>query len=118
MKTITSLLLASAVAISFTLAGSAKAGEAFLSPRAKANQSAHVSGVNTDRNMAGNWYAGAATRMLTTPPSMVASGPVKDINLAGANYVGASVKSPHRDLQGVAYQIAPLIEKRDAGQAK
>jgi hypothetical protein len=114
MKTINTLLLAGAVAVSFTFASSARADEAFLSPRAKANQIKRVSGVNTDRNLATGWYAGAAYKAFNTPHSMVASGAVPDVNLAGANYLGAAAKSPHRDLRGVEFQIAPLIENRNA----
>ena len=114
MKAITTLLLAAAFSV--TLIGTAKADEAFLSPRAQANQIARVSGTNNDRNLVSGWYAGAAYKAFNTAPSMVASGPVADVNLAGANYLGAAAKSPHRDLRGVEFQIAPLIEKRNASQ--
>ena len=114
MKTINNLLLAGAVAVGFAFASSANASEVFLSPRAQANQITHVSGVNTDRNLVSGWYAGAAYKAFNTAPSMVASGPVADVNLAGANYLGAAAKSPFRDLRGVDFQIAPLVEKRDA----
>src|SRR5438309_1132775 len=112
MKTTTTLILAAAV--SFTLASPAKAADMFLSPRAQANQIARVSGTDNDRNLVSGWYAGAAYRAFSTAPNMVASGPVADINLAGGNYLGAAAKNPMRDLRGVQYEIAPLIEKRDA----
>ena len=86
MKTFNNLLLASAVAVSFTFATAASASEVFLSPRAQANQISRVSGTNNDRNLVSGWYAGAAA------------------------------KSPFRDLRGVQYEIAPLIEKRNASQ--
>ena len=116
MKTINALLLAGTVAVSFTFAISAKAGEVFLSPRAQANQTARVSGTGTDRNLVSGWYAGTANKANGIFHSMVASGSVKDINLAGANYLGAAAKSPHRDLRGMEFQIAPLVEKRNACQ--
>lgn len=112
MKTITTILLAAAFSV--TLVSTAKAGEVFLSPRAKANQITRVSGINNDRNWVSGQYLGARLKSLNTFHSMVASGPVKDINLAGANYLGAAAKSPFRDLRGVQYEIAPLFEKRDA----
>ena len=114
MKTITTLLLAATV--SFTLASSARAVDVAQSPRGQANQIARVSGVNNDVNLVSGSYLGAGYKALHTPPHMVASGPVADINLAGANYLGAAAKSPFRDLRGVEYQIAPLIEKRNASQ--
>lgn len=114
MKTITTLLLAAAFSV--TLVSTAKAGEVFLSPRAQANQITRVSGTNNDRNLVSGWYAGAAYKAFNTAPSMVASGSVADINLVSGNYLGAAAKSPFRDLRGVQYEIAPLIEKRDASQ--
>ena len=112
MKTITTLLLAAAFSV--TLVSTAKAGEVFLSPRAQANQLTRVSGINKDRNLVSGWYPGAAYRAYRTAPNMVASGPVADINLVSGNYLGAAAKSPHRDLRGVKFEIAPLFEKRDA----
>lgn len=114
MKTINTLLLAGAVAVSFTFASTAKAGEVFLSPRAQANQINRVSGTSTDRNLVSGWYAGTGNKANGIFHPMVASGSVPDINLAGANYLGAGAKNPARDLRGVEFQIAPLMEKRDA----
>ncbi len=107
------ILLAVAAAGIFTLASSVQAAEVFLSPRAQANQITHVKGINNEPNLVSGWYAGAATRIFTTQHSMVASGPVLDVNLVSGNYLGAASKSPHRDLRGWEYQIAPLIEKRN-----
>jgi hypothetical protein len=106
MKTITTLLLAAAVGLG--VVGSAKAGEALLSPRAKANQITHVSGVNNDANLVSGWYAGAASRMYTTAPNMVAAGPVPDVNLVSGNYPGAAAKIP---MTRPSYEIAPAVEK-------
>ncbi len=113
MKTINTILLAGAVAASFTVAGSVQAGEALLSPRAQANQITRVSGVNADRNLVSGWYAGTGNKASGVFHSMVASGPVADINLVSGDYLGAAAKSPHRDLRGVEFQIAPMVEKRD-----
>lgn len=114
MKTITTLLLAAAFSV--TLLSTAKASDVLLSPRAKANQIARVKGINNDPQLVSGWYAGAAYRTYSTAPSTVASGPVKDINLVSGNYLGTAAKSPFRDLEGVQYRIAPLIEKRNASQ--
>jgi len=115
MKATNTLILAGAVAAAFALTTTAQAGEV-LSPRAKANQITHVSSTKTDVNLVSGSYAGAATRAGTMFHSTVASGPVKDINLVSGNYLGAAVKSPQRDLRGPEFRIAPLIEKRNAGQ--
>ena len=112
MKTINTLILAGTIAVALTT--TTKAGEAFLSPRAKANQITRVSGVNTDRNLVSGWYAGAAYKAFNTAPSMVASGAVPDVNLVSGNYLGAAAKDPTRDLRGVEFQIAPLVEKRNS----
>jgi len=106
MKTTTALILAATV--SFTLAGSAKAADVFLSPRAQANQITRVSGINNDRNLAGGWYAGAAYKAFSTAPNMVASGAVADVNLVSGNYLGAAAKSPFHSAQ---FEIAPLTGK-------
>lgn len=111
MKT-TTLLLTAAAGIAFVSAASA--ADVVRSPRAEANQIARVAGVNADRNLVSGWYAGTAHKAFNTPPSMVASGPVADINLVSGSYLGAAAKNPARDLRGVAFEIAPLIEKRDA----
>lgn len=109
MKTSTALILAATVG--FTLAGSAKAADVFLSPRAQANQIARVSGTNNDRNLVSGWYAGAAYRAFSTAPNMVASSSVPDINLVSGNYLGAAAKNPMR---GTQFEIAPLTGKSGA----
>lgn len=113
MKTFNTILLAGAVAASFTLASSAKAGDVVMSPRAQANQITRVSGVNTDPNLVSGWYAGTGNKANGIFHSMVPSGSVADINLVSGDYLGAAAKSPHRDLRGVEFQVAPLIEKRN-----
>jgi hypothetical protein len=114
MKTINTLILAGTVAFSFAAANIVSAAEAVHSPRGQANQTTRVSGTNTDRNLVSGQYLGAQLKSLNAFHSMVASGSVKDINLAKADYLGAAAKSPQRDLKGVQFEIAPLIEKRDA----
>jgi len=116
MKTFKTILLAGVVGMSMAFAGAATAGEVFLSPRAKANQIVHVASTTADVNLAAEPYAGATTRLRTTFHSMVASGPAKDINMVSGNYLGAAAKSPYRDLRGMEFRIAPLIEKRNQSQ--
>lgn len=114
MKTINTLILAGTVAFSFAAANVVSAVEVLHSPRGQANQITRVSGVNTDRNWVSGRYLGAQLKSLNTFHSMEASGSVKDINLVSGNYLGAAAKNPQRDLKGVQFEIAPLIEKRNA----
>lgn len=109
------ILLTVAAAGILALTSSVQAGEPLLSPRAKANQIARVSGVNTDRNLVSGWYAGAAYKAFNTAPNMVASGPVPDIDLAHAPRPTMSPKDPRYEAalranaaSQAEVQIAPL----------
>ena len=107
MKTNTTFLLASAVALGFTLT-TAKAAEPFLSPKGKANQISRVSGVDTSPNPVSNTYLGAAAKWELNRSKVVPSGTTTP-NLVSGNYAGAGAKNPYPRRAPV--EIAPLKEK-------
>ena len=105
MKTMNSLLLAGAVALGFTLTTTARADEPFLSPKAKANQIHHVSGVDTGPNLVSNNYLGAAAKTEANRARVVSSGGAATPNLVSGNYLGAGAKNPYprtaKDMSGM-----------------
>jgi hypothetical protein len=113
MKTMNTLLLASAVALGFTLTTTAKADEPFLSPRAKANQTSRVSGVDTSPNLVSHNYLGAASKMEFNRVRVVAPGSPTP-NLVSGNYLGAALKNPYP--RTTSFEVAPLTGKDRSGK--
>jgi hypothetical protein len=95
MKNLNKILLAATVAVAFTSVNRALAGEAFLSPRAQANQIRTVTGSSmgdpdlTKDRANGNAQAAALARDFRRVP-----GSNGDINHVGGNYAGAAAKNP------------------------
>lgn len=106
MKIISTLLLVGAVTLGFTVANSAKA-DAFLSPRAQANQITVAAGGAKDARYVSGSYAGAALKSQTLP-NAVATTSVKQPNLVSGNYAGAAGKNP---AAGGHFQIGPVVAK-------
>jgi hypothetical protein len=109
MKTISKLLLATAVAVGMTTATASFAGEPIHSPHGLANLVKHVPGTDSDANLVSGWYAGATVKQGAMFHSAVDSKGIKDVNLAARGnaplYTG---KDPARDLRPQEFQIAPL----------
>jgi len=115
MKTIQSLLVASAVTIGVTLT-TASAADVAASPRFrqtldKRNAVAHT---GTSPNLISNTYAGSAAKWgLTTVPRVVPSGhPTR--NLVSGSYVGAGSKHPYPPPPGS--EVAPLFAQAATGK--
>ena len=108
MKTNTTLLLASAVALGFTLT-TASAADIAASPRfqQQLNERKTVSTPDTSPNLVSNVYLGAAAKWEANRPRVVPSGTATP-NLVSGNYPGAAAKNPFRQ---APVEIAPLKEK-------
>jgi hypothetical protein len=108
MKTTTSLLLAGAVALGFTLTTTAKADEPFLSPKAAAlrHDFRKLPSTDTSPNLVSNNYLGAAAKMEFNRAKVVPSGTASQ-NLVSGNYLGAGAKNPYPPTR--SFEIAPLV---------
>jgi hypothetical protein len=115
MKTINTLLLASAVALGFTLNTTTKADEPFLSPKAASlrHDFRKVPSTDTSPNLVSNNYLGAAAKMEFNRLKVVPSGTVTP-NLISGNYAGVAAKNPYPTPK--RFEIAPLLEKGKAGK--
>ena len=109
MKTTTTLLLASALALGFTLTA-ATADEPLLSPRAAAlrHDFRKVQGVDVSPNLVSNSYLGAAARLELNRTGVVPTGAVTP-SLVSGNYAGAASKNPYPT--STQFEIATFVEK-------
>jgi hypothetical protein len=115
MNTKTSLLLASALALGFTLTTAANAAEQALSPRARDNLIKRVPGTNTDPNLVSGSYLGAAAKPILDRVKVVPTTGT-DPNLISGNYAGAALKNPYAT--PAPFEIAPLVTKsKEKGNA-
>jgi len=114
MKTTTSLLLASAVALGFTLA-TARADEPFLSPRVAAlrHDFRKVPSPDTSPNRVSNSYFGAAAKFELNRVRVVPTAAITP-NLVSGTYAGAASKNPYP--ASTRFEIAPLVEKGKVGK--
>jgi len=114
MKTTTTLLLAGAVALGFTLTTS-NAAEPFLSPRAAAlrHDFRKVPSTDTGVNLVTSTYLGAAAKWELNRARVVPSG-TDTPNLVSGNYPGAAAKNPY--YRPGQFEIAPLIGKDKPGK--
>jgi hypothetical protein len=103
------LLIAAATATLLTAVNTASAEEPLLSPRAKANQSKHISSGDSGPNLVSGNYLGAGAKSAANQSKM-ASGAGSSPNLVSGNYAGAAAKNPIRDLRSAEkeIQVAPL----------
>ena len=110
MKTMNSLLFAGAVALGFTLASTAMAGEIFLSPKAAAlrHDFRKVPSAYSGPNLVSNNYLGAAAKTESNRLKVVPSGTVTP-NLVSGSYLGAGVKNPYPRTR--TFEVAPLVGK-------
>jgi len=115
MKTINTLLLASAVALGFTLTTTAKADEPFLSPKAAAlrHDFRKVPSTDTSPNLVSNNYLGAAAKWELNRAKVVPGGTATP-NLVSGNYLGAGLKNPYP--RSASFEIAPLVGKDKSGK--
>lgn len=110
MKTMNSLLLASAAALGLTLTTAVKADEPFLSPKAAAlrHDFRKVPSTTDNLNLVSNNYLGVAAKTEANRLKVVPSGTVTP-NLVSGNYLGAGVKNPYPRTR--TFEVAPLVGK-------
>ena len=113
MKT-TTLLLASAVALGFTLT-TATAADIAASPRFRQtlDERKTVASTDTSPNLVTSTYLGSTAKWELNRPKVVPSG-ADTPNLVSGNYPGAAVKSPY--YRPERFEIAPLVGKDKAGK--
>ncbi len=109
MKTHTTLLLAGAVALGFTLT-TANAADIAASPRLQQQLSERktVASINASPNLVSSVYLGAAAKTEPNRPRFVPSNTATP-NLVSGNYPGAAAKNPY--FLPAPVEIAPLKEK-------
>src|SRR5262249_19225520 len=107
MKTTTSLLLAGAVALGFTLGTTVKADEPLPSPKAAAlrHDLRKAPSADTSPNLVSHNFLGAASRLEFSRAKVVPSGTAA-ANLVSGSYLGAGAKNPYPPTR--SFEIAPL----------
>ncbi len=109
MKTNTTLLLAGAVALGFTLT-TANGADIAASPRLQQqlNERKTVASTDASPNLVSSVYLGAAAKSERNRPRFVPSNTATP-NLVNGNYPGVAAKNPY--FRPAPVEIAPLKEK-------
>ena len=109
MKTTNKILLAAAIAVSFTFANRVNAGDVVMSPRAQEMQTRMISGINTDPNLTENRDFSISPKTLELR-TRVANGTSNDRDLVAEsrNYAGTPKSHDFPGNASVQMEVAPV----------